>query len=135
MHPVIEEISVEEAHRRQRAGVPLIDVREPGETALGLPEGAIAVTRARLEAEPRLYHADPDAPLLLACGSGRRSLLAAQALLAQGYTRLANVSGGFAAWQRAGLPLAGAPADADFMERYSRHLRLPQVGLDGQRKL
>jgi molybdopterin/thiamine biosynthesis adenylyltransferase len=43
--------------------------------------------------------------------------------------------GGFGAWQAAGLPLAGAPADADFMERYSRHLRLPQVGLEGQRKL
>jgi len=62
-------------------------------------------------------------------------MLAAQALAAQGYTRLASVDGGFAAWQRAGLPLAGAPADADFMERYSRHLRLPQVGLEGQRKL
>jgi molybdopterin/thiamine biosynthesis adenylyltransferase len=62
-------------------------------------------------------------------------MLAAQALAAQGYTRLASVSGGFAAWQRAGLPLAGAPADADFMERYSRHLRLPQVGLEGQHKL
>src|SRR4249919_326405 len=135
MLPLIEEISVVEAHRRQRAGVPLIDVREPGETALGLPEGAIAVPRARLESDPAAYHAERDAPLLLACGSGKRSMLAAQALAARGYTRLASVEGGFDAWQRAGLPLAGAPADADFMERYSRHLRLPQVGLEGQRKL
>src|SRR4249919_3992980 len=135
MLPLIEEISVVEAHRRQRAGVPLIDVREPGETALGLPEGAIAVPRARLESDPAAYHAERDAPLLLACGSGKRSMLAAQALAARGYTRLASVEGGFDAWQRAGLPLAGAPADADFMERYSRHLRLPQFGLDGQRKL
>src|SRR4249919_211567 len=135
MLPLIEEISVVEAHRRQRAGVPLIDVREPGETALGLPEGAIAVPRARLESDPDAYHAERDAPLLLACGSGKRSMLAAQTLADRGYTRLASVEGGFAAWQRAGLPLAGAPADADFMERYSRHLRLPQVGLEGQRKL
>src|SRR4249919_292642 len=135
MDVVIEEISVEEAHRRQRAGVPLIDVREPDETALGLPEGAIAVPREKLIADPLASHANRDAPLLPSCGSGKRSMMAAQSLAAQGYTQLANVVGGFAAWQRAGLPLAGAPADGDFMERYSRHLRLPQVGLEGQRKL
>jgi len=131
----IEEISVEEAQRRLRAGVPLIDVREPGETALGLPEGARAVPRAQLEANAAAHHPDRDAPLLLSCGSGKRSLLAAQALQAQGYTRLASVSGGFAAWRAAGLPVADAPDDPDFMERYSRHLRLPQVGLEGQRAL
>ena len=109
MDPVIEEISVEEAHHRQHSGVPLIDVREPGETALGLPEGALAVPRARLESDPGAYHANREAPLLLACGSGKRSLLAAQALQAQGYTRLASVSGGFAAWQAAGRPVAELP--------------------------
>src|SRR5205085_4815068 len=131
----IEEISVEEAHRRQLAGVPLLDVREPDETALGLPQGARAVPRARLEAEAGSWHPDRSAPLLLACGSGKRSMRAAQALLAQGYTRVASVAGGFAAWRAEGLPVADAPEDADFMERYSRHLRLPQVGLEGQRKL
>ncbi len=133
--PVIEEISVAEARRRQLAGAPLLDVREPDETALGLPEGAVAVPRAQLEAGPRAHHADTDAPLLLVCGSGQRSLLAAQALASQGYTRLASVAGGHAAWLAAGLPVANAPADADFMERYSRHLRLPQVGLAGQQRL
>jgi molybdopterin/thiamine biosynthesis adenylyltransferase/rhodanese-related sulfurtransferase len=131
----VEEISVEEARRRQQAGVPLIDVREADETALGLPAGARAVPRGALEARPAEFHPDPGAPLLLTCGSGRRSLLAAQALHAQGYARVASVSGGFAAWQAAGLPVADAPEDADFMERYSRHLRLPQVGLEGQRAL
>jgi molybdopterin/thiamine biosynthesis adenylyltransferase/rhodanese-related sulfurtransferase len=113
----------------------LVDVREPDETALGLPEGARALPRAQLEASAQSLFPDRGAPLLLSCGSGKRSLLAAQALLAQGYTRVASVSGGFAAWRAAGLPVADAPADEDFMERYSRHLRLPQVGLEGQRKL
>jgi molybdopterin/thiamine biosynthesis adenylyltransferase/rhodanese-related sulfurtransferase len=132
---VVEEISVEEARRRQLAGVPLIDVREPDETALGLPQGARAVPRATLESRAGEFHPDRAAPLLLACGSGRRSLLAAQALLAQGYTAVASVGGGFDAWRAAGLPVADAPEDADFMERYARHLRLPQVGLEGQRAL
>ena len=50
--------------------------------------------------------------------------------------RLASVAGGFDQWRREGLPeMAGADEDADFLERYSRHLRLPQVGLEGQRRL
>jgi molybdopterin/thiamine biosynthesis adenylyltransferase/rhodanese-related sulfurtransferase len=135
MDPRIEEIAVGDALRRMREGAPLLDLREPAETALGRPQGALAVPRAALEADPRRHHPDPGAPLLLICGSGRRSLLAAQALAAQGYTRLASVAGGFAAWQAAGLPIADGAGDADFMERYSRHLRLPQVGLEGQRQL
>jgi molybdopterin/thiamine biosynthesis adenylyltransferase/rhodanese-related sulfurtransferase len=131
----IEEISVEEAHRRQHAGAALIDVREPAEGANGMAEGAVLVPRAQLQANPRAHHPDAEAPLLLICGSGKRSMIAAQALAAQGYRKLASVAGGMAAWQAARLPVAGAPEDADFMERYSRHLRLPQVGLEGQRKL
>jgi molybdopterin/thiamine biosynthesis adenylyltransferase/rhodanese-related sulfurtransferase len=133
--PVIEEISVEEAHRRQRAGAKLIDVREPAEAEQGMAQGAVLVPRAQLQADPKSQHPDPEAELLLICGSGKRSMLAAQALGAQGYRRLASVAGGFGAWQAAKLPIAGAPEDADFMERYSRHLRLPQVGLEGQRRL
>jgi len=131
----IEEISVEEAQRRQRSGVALIDVREPAEGEQGMAEGAVLVPRAVLQADPRAHHADPAAPLLLICGSGKRSMMAAQSLASQGYTKLASVTGGMGAWRAAGLPIAGAPEDADFMERYSRHLRLPQVGLEGQRRL
>lgn len=132
----IEEIGPEEAHRRRRRGSLLVDVREPGEHALGLPEGALAVARAALEAEPARWAPQRDAEVLLICGSGKRSLLAAQSLAASGYGRPVSVAGGYQAWQAAGLPVvAGASEDADFLERYSRHLRLPQVGLDGQRRL
>ncbi|TNJ34641.1 molybdopterin-synthase adenylyltransferase MoeB [Arenimonas terrae] len=132
----IEEITPAQALARQAAGRLLIDVREPGEHALGLPEGALAVPRAALEAEPGRWAADPAAEVLLICGSGKRSLLAAQALAAAGYARPVSVSGGFERWRAEGLPeMPGAREDADFLERYSRHLRLPQVGLDGQRRL
>lgn len=132
----IEEITPAQARQRQRAGSRLLDVREPGEHALGLPEGALAVPRAALEADPTRHAPDPDAELLLICAGGVRSLLAAQALQALGYRRLVSVAGGFDRWRAEGLPeVPGATEDADFLERYSRHLRLPQVGLEGQRKL
>jgi molybdopterin/thiamine biosynthesis adenylyltransferase/rhodanese-related sulfurtransferase len=132
----IEEITPVQALARQAAGSPLIDVRESGEHALGLPEGALAVPRAALEAEPGRWLADPTAEVLLICGSGKRSLLAAQALVAAGYARPVSVAGGFERWRTEGLPeIPGAPEDTDFLERYSRHLRLPQVGIEGQRKL
>ncbi|MFA6987209.1 MAG: molybdopterin-synthase adenylyltransferase MoeB [Arenimonas sp.] len=135
MKPVIIEISPASAREMQERGARLIDVREPDEHALGVPAGALAVPRAALEAEPAEHHPERDESLLLICGSGRRSLLAAQALAEKGYCRLYSVVGGFAAWQAARLPVQGSQQDADFLERYSRHLRLPQVGLDGQKAL
>lgn len=134
--PKIEEISPAEARRRMAQGSRLLDVREAGEHALGLPEGALPLPRAELESRPEQVTPDTGAELLLICGSGRRSMLAAQALQARGYARLCSVAGGYEAWCKDGLPtVAGAPEDADFLERYSRHLRLPQVGLEGQRRL
>lgn len=132
----IEEIGPAEALRRQQAGARLVDVREAGEHALGLPREALAVPRAALEAAPAQWLPDTGAEVLLICAGGMRSLAAARALRARGYTRLASVAGGFEQWRREGLPeMAGSDEDADFLERYSRHLRLPQVGLEGQRKL
>ena len=130
----ISEISVVEAQHRLLAGAIFLDVRDPNEHALGLPEGAIACPRSGLEAAAQDWVADHDAEVVLICGSGRRSMLAAQALAGQGYTRLASVAGGFQAWLAEGLPVA-AKHDVDFLDRYSRHLRLPQVGLAGQEAL
>lgn len=130
----ISEISASEARRRQQLGAVFIDVRELDEHALGLPEGATACPRAQLESAPHAWVADRNADVVLICGSGRRSMLAAETLAGQGYRRLASVSGGYSAWLAGGLPVA-ARHDADFLDRYSRHLRLPQVGLPGQEAL
>ena len=131
----IPDIDATAAEARRRHGAILVDVREPGEHATGVPVGALAVPRAALEAEPARWLPDPDAEVLLVCGSGRRSRLAAEALAARGYRRLASVAGGMEAWRGAGLPVGPGAGDDDFLERYSRHLRLPQVGVEGQRRL
>ncbi|MCY7354337.1 MAG: molybdopterin-synthase adenylyltransferase MoeB [Lysobacter sp.] len=131
------EISPREAHQRQARGVALIDVREEHEWALGMVEGALGVTKAELEAHPAIHARDPDAELVLICQAGGRSMLAAERLQRSGYTNVVSVRGGTSRWIAEGLPITKLEVeiDHDFHERYSRHLRLPEVGVVGQRRL
>ena len=133
----VRELDPAAAHARQRAGALLVDVRAAHERALGMADGALGAAREALEAEPEAFLPPPaaGAEILLICQGGRRSMLAAQALQARGYRNVASVGGGTTAWAGAGLPMARADADEDFLDRYSRHLRLPEVGLEGQQRL
>lgn len=131
----IRSLTPDQAHERQRAGGVLIDVRAAHERALGMAEGAVGIAREDLEADPLAHLPDVDAELLLVCQRGLRSRQVADALHARGYRRLASVEGGTEAWDAAGLPMRRADVDADFSERYARHLRLPDIGLDGQKAL
>jgi molybdopterin/thiamine biosynthesis adenylyltransferase/rhodanese-related sulfurtransferase len=131
----IPEIPPAEALARQAQGALLIDVREDGERAAGSPAGALGLSRGFLEL--RIEQAEPDRqrPILALCGSGVRSLLAAEALQRLGYREVHSVAGGFERWKAEGLPVAAAALDVDAAERYARQLRLPQVGEAGQAKL
>ncbi|PBS13847.1 molybdopterin biosynthesis protein MoeB [Lysobacteraceae bacterium NML93-0792] len=133
----IQELTPAQARQRQQQGVRLIDVREAHERVTGMAEGADGIDRATLEAAPQRHAPDRDAPLLLICQTGRRSMQTADALAALGYTALASVAGGTSAWQAEGLPtvLPDGDIDLDFHERYSRHLKLPEIGLAGQQRL
>ena len=128
-------ITPHEAHRRQQAGALLIDVRADHERALGMAEGAVGVVRDALLRAPAAQIANLDAEVLLLCQAGVRSEQCAQALAALGYRNVCSVAGGTQAWDAAGLPVCKPDVDADFSERYSRHLRLPEVGLAGQQAL
>jgi molybdopterin/thiamine biosynthesis adenylyltransferase/rhodanese-related sulfurtransferase len=131
----IRSLSPNRAHARQRAGALLVDVRAPHERALGMVEGALGIVREDLQADPATHIADLDTEVLLVCQRGARSLQVAEILAARGYRNLSSVEGGTDAWDAAGLPMQRADVDADFSERYSRHLRLPDVGLQGQKTL
>jgi sulfur-carrier protein adenylyltransferase/sulfurtransferase len=131
----LRELTPDEASQRLRAGAVLVDVRGGHERALGMARDALGIERERLEADPRAHLPDPEAEVLLICQGGRRSQLAAQALAGCGYRRVGSVAGGTEAWAAAGLPMLRPDVDEDFAERYSRHLRLPEVGLEGQRRL
>ncbi|WP_454260280.1 molybdopterin-synthase adenylyltransferase MoeB [Pseudoxanthomonas mexicana] len=119
-------------------GAVFIDVREDHERARGQAAGARGVAKAQLLAEPDRHLADRDAPVVLICQMGGRSMDAARALEAAGYTRLASVEGGTQRWQDEGRPMVRPDMSAetiDFNERYSRHLLLQEVGVEGQRRL
>lgn len=131
----IAEISAEAAARELAAGALLIDVREDAERAPGTPQGALGISRGFLELRVAEQVPDREARVLALCGSGQRSLFAADTLRQLGYANVASVAGGFAAWLAAGLPVQRGGLDADSSERYSRHLLLPEVGVDGQAKL
>ncbi|QWF19206.1 molybdopterin-synthase adenylyltransferase MoeB [Lysobacter capsici] len=134
----IEQISPEQARARQQAGAILIDVREPHERASGYAEHALGIAKDALEADPGASLPDHQAEIVLICQTGARSLRAAQTLLDAGYAQVASVEGGTTRWIAEGLPLAvleQSDEQRDFYDRYSRHLRLPEVGEAGQRKL
>ncbi|WP_166207163.1 molybdopterin-synthase adenylyltransferase MoeB [Cognatiluteimonas telluris] len=131
----IRELTPAQAHARWLAGALLVDVREAHERALGMAAGASGVERVRLEAAPEQHLPSPDSEVLLICQGGTRSLAAARTLVQSGYRNVASVAGGTSAWAAAGLPMARPDMDEDFAERYSRHLRLPEVGLAGQQRL
>ena len=137
----VREIAPEDALHRQRHGAVLIDVREAHERALGMAEGARGVAMETLIADAQAHLPDRDVEVLLICQGGMRSLRTAEALREQGFSNVASVAGGTSRWADESLPLVrpggdiDAGFDRDFAERYSRHLRLPQVGLDGQRRL
>jgi molybdopterin/thiamine biosynthesis adenylyltransferase/rhodanese-related sulfurtransferase len=133
----VPQISPREARQLAEHGATLVDVREAHEHAQGMAEGAVAIPRAELERDPDRHFPDRSRPILLICQAGGRSLLAAEALQRVGYLQVSSVHGGMNQWSAVGLPVS-APApdiDHDFHERYARHLLLPQVGAQGQRRL
>lgn len=123
------------ARGMQSDGAMLVDVREPAEHALGLPAGALAVPLGEVESQAWQAPSDFDSPIIFICATGKRSVLAAQSLSDRGYRRIYSVAGGFVAWAGEGIPVQNQPANDDFLDRYARHLRLPQVGLEGQQRL
>jgi sulfur-carrier protein adenylyltransferase/sulfurtransferase len=131
----IAEIAPAQAVAQQAQGALLIDVREEAERAAGMPANALGLSRGFLELRIEQVEADRNRPVLLLCGSGQRSLLAAEALLRMGYRQVSSVAGGFGRWKTEGLPISSSTLDVDAVERYARQLRLPQVGETGQGRL
>ena len=131
----IRELSPREALQRQQAGALLLDVRETFEHATGMAAGAVPLPRGEVAGRAAEVAPEPDAEILTICALGQRSLAAARTLMQMGYTNVASVAGGTARWIEEGLPVAKPGGDEDFYDRYSRHLRLPEVGEAGQRKL
>ncbi|HET6617298.1 MAG TPA: rhodanese-like domain-containing protein [Gemmatimonadota bacterium] len=103
----IRETSVEEIHRRMENGdrFYLIDVREESEWARGRIPGANRLGKGVIERDIERAIPDPAEEIVLYCGGGHRSALAADALQRMGYTNVWSMAGGIGEWFRSGLPL------------------------------
>ncbi len=110
----ITECSVKEVERCLDSVTLLIDIREPAEFQKGHIPGAILLPRGWLEFEihklvdvsrPDAGIPNADRPIVLYCGIGARSALAALSLESLGYTNVRSMSGGIVAWAAAQLPL------------------------------
>src|SRR5579859_4799350 len=82
----------------------LIDVREDSEWAAGHAAGAIHLGKGIIERDIETKVPDKGAKLVLYCGGGFRSALAADALQQMGYQNAISLDGGWRAWQESGLP-------------------------------
>jgi rhodanese-related sulfurtransferase len=102
----IPEVAPAQLQSRLEAGeqIVLIDVREPEEFARGKIPGAHTIPRGMLEMQidGRLPH---EATVVLYCGGGGRSALAAKSMADMGYEKVENLQGGWHAWTNTGLPV------------------------------
>jgi len=116
--------------------VTLLDVREKDEFRAGYIPGAVHVPRAHLEAQAEQKLPDKNAEIIVYCASGNRSLFAAKTLMDFGYTNVVSANPGYVRWKDLRYPVELPPSLTPAqLDRYSRHILLPEVGERGQEKL
>lgn len=100
----VTEITITEFQQHQRPSV-LIDVREDREWQAGHLPQAMHLGKGVIERDIEAMVQDKQQTLVLYCGGGFRSALAADVLQKMGYTDVLSLAGGYSAWVNAGLPL------------------------------
>lgn len=105
----VRECTVDDVKRRLDAGerFTLVDVREESEYAKGHLPGAIHLGKGVIERDIEKTIPDPAAPLVLYCGGGFRSALAADAVRKMGYSNAISMDGGWSGWTGKGFPTEG----------------------------
>ncbi len=132
----IVEVSTDTASEHIDAGYVVLDVREPDEHAEGAIPGAVHIPRGHLEAQVEGRLVDKTAPVVVYCAGGVRSAFAAKTLQELGYETVESMAGGYGRWKDEGRAWKKpASLNPEQMNRYKRHLLLPEVGVEGQIKL
>jgi len=137
----IREVDPKEVHEAvangNGSGPLLVDVREQHEFEEGHIPGAVHVPRGHLESRIENKASDKSQQVILYCASGQRSALAAHTLQSLlGYEDVASMNGGITLWKDRGYEVETPRSlTPEQKSRYSRHLLLPEVGLEGQLKL
>jgi len=104
----VKETNVTDVKRRMEGGEKfvLVDVREESEWARGHIAGAVYLGKGVIERDAEQRFPDPNTKLILYCGGGFRSALAADNLQKMGYKNVESMDGGWKGWVEAGLPVA-----------------------------
>ncbi|HUA86099.1 MAG TPA: rhodanese-like domain-containing protein [Bryobacteraceae bacterium] len=99
----VREVNIDEYRKMPRDGHLLIDVREDNEWSAGHAAGAIHLGKGIIERDIETKIPDKSTTMVLYCGGGYRSALAADALRKMGYENAISLDGGWRAWNAAGL--------------------------------
>jgi molybdopterin/thiamine biosynthesis adenylyltransferase/rhodanese-related sulfurtransferase len=115
----------------------LVDVRESDEFAVGYIPGAKHIPRGYLEQRIEGVVPDRSTPIVLYCAAGNRSAYAARTLQEDlGYEHVQSMTGGITLWKDRGYDVeVPRTLSAEQRDRYSRHLLIPEIGIEGQQKL
>src|SRR6201988_4468956 len=133
----IDEVDPSEVNELLDEGVTIVDVRGSEEFATGHLPGAKSVPRGHLESRIDMLVPDRSTALLLYCESGNRSAYAARTLKDDlGYEHVRSMTGGVTLWKDRGYAREiPRTLSGEQRERYSRHLLIPEIGVEGQQKL
>lgn len=103
----VKETTVDEVSRRLQAGekLTMVDVREDSEWQKGHIQGAVHLGKGIVERDAERTFPTKDRELILYCGGGFRSALAANALQQMGYTNVVSMDGGWREWNEKNLPV------------------------------
>ncbi|HEY0469060.1 MAG TPA: molybdopterin-synthase adenylyltransferase MoeB [Polyangiaceae bacterium] len=114
----------------------LVDVREKDEVRAGYIPGAVHVPRGFLEMQAEQKLPNKSEEIIVYCAGGTRSAFAAKTLTELGYENVTSANPGFVRWKDLKYPVEmPAELSAAQLDRYSRHILLPEVGERGQEKL
>jgi molybdopterin/thiamine biosynthesis adenylyltransferase/rhodanese-related sulfurtransferase len=133
----IDEVDPALVREQVSNGAVVVDVREVEEWGAGHIPGAKHVPKSYFETRIEGTVPDRSQHVILYCQSGNRSAWAARTLLEDlGYAHVESMTGGFTLWKDRGYEVeTPRTLTAEQRDRYSRHLLLPEVGIDGQLRL
>ncbi len=102
----IQELTVDQVRQKQLQGDPFyfVDVREESEWQAGHAVGAMHLGKGIIERDIETTIPDKEAEIILYCGGGFRSALAADNLKKMGYQNVISMDGGIRGWREAGFP-------------------------------
>lgn len=134
----IKDLSIHEIHSMMRNGKRFVflDIRERQEIETGYIKGAIFLPLERVEKEIENILPYKEIPIVVYCGFGIKSIDVAKALKEKGYKYVYSMREGFEGWRAFGYEIeADTRLSKERLFRYSRHILLKEIGIEGQLKL